>query len=314
MTSLFSNVHGHGLLALLAMTLAAQTVRGQATRATEQNGSVDCGGHAGTWLSLDQIDLVQTLDKKLAVQPASFSYSIPTGATRSYAINAALRYNLPLNERYTVGPTVEVAANTATAKKQDQIKAGVTGDFMLADPCVGRPVVPFLSAGLQGTRDHVNDVSGVIAQAQLTLQPLGRRGGLWYLSNQVFSVGELASIVLTPYAGLELQANDSASSWSRVLRGKGSYAADVKPFPHFFNERLSLTATDEFRANWIRSGTVGDHTTIWFVATADFVLFEGTSGGEPHTASVGLTYQKGANPTQSFQKQELTQFLFKIRF
>jgi hypothetical protein len=292
---------------LLFLSLFATTVSANAQLS-------DCSGHAGSWWSLDRIDLLQTFDKKVATLPAAFAYTLPDSGKRSYTINAALRYNLPLNERYTVGPTIEESANTSSAKRQDFLKAGITGDFELADPCTRPKWVPLFTSGAEFTRDKIKAIGGFLFQAQFTPVPYGRHQGLWYLANQVFRVGSAASVVLTPYLGLEYQAADSVGSRS-ALRGKGSYAANVNPWPHFFGERLTLQVTEEVRDDWLRSGITGGRSTRWFVASADFVLLDQkTSSGKARNASFGVTYQNGANPTQGFEQQALTQLLFKVQF
>jgi hypothetical protein len=294
-------------VAALALIVSAATPSSLAAQG-------NCSGHTGDWLSLDQFDLVQTLDKKLVAAPASFSYTRSAGdSTDSRAINAALRYNLPLNERYSIGPSVEYASNTLSKKKQDQVKVGITGDVFLI--CSLDRWVPYLSFGIERADDKVKKTRGWIHQAQVTLSPPATAGFLKYLSNQAFPISTVASVVLTPYVGMEYQTTDSARIDKSVLRAKGSYSANVMPFPHTLKQRLTIVATQEVRRDLSRKGIATPEQSHWLVLSADYVLLsEKSPSGEKHTAGIGLTYRKGSNPAEGFAQQEVTQFVFKIQY
>jgi hypothetical protein len=269
------------------------------------------------WLTMANVDILQSFDKKLAALPASFSYTHPVGSRNSTAINAAVRYNAPTNGRFAIGPTLEAAINSALKKPQHQIKGGVTGDVFVF-PTSSRSRhrwTPYISFGVERAHDGEKKTNGWINQIQASVVTNGSNNPLWYFSNQEFGIRDVVSIVLTPYIGIEHQTADSASVSRRAFRGKGSYSVNLKPFPSRLQERLTLAATDEIRKDWIRSGYSGDGWARWFIASADYVLLSGKSAsGEKHAASVAVTYKKGANPAEAFQRQELTEVSFKIQY
>lgn len=268
------------------------------------------------WLTMANVDILQSFDKKLAALPASFSYTRPAGSRSSTAVNAAVRYTLPTNARYAVGPTIEAAVNSALKKPQHQIKGGVTGDLYVLRTSgdSSHRWTPYVSVGVERSHDGEKKTDGWINQIQTSVVSTGTNNPLWYLSNQEFGIYDVVSIVLTPYIGIEHQTADSAKISMSAFRGKASYSANVKPLPTLLQERLTLAATNEIRRDWIRSGYSGDGWARWFIASADYILLSGQVGSEKHAASIGVTYKKGANPAEAFQRQELTEVAFKIQY
>jgi hypothetical protein len=271
---------------------------------------------AGRWLTLANVDILQSFDKKLASLPASFSYTHPAGSRSSTAVNAAARYNVVANPRFAGGPTLEAAINSALKKPQHQIKGGVTGDVYVfsLSRCSSHGWTPYVSFGIERAHDGEKKTDGWTNQVQTSLVSKVTNNPLWYLSNQEFGPHDVLSIVLTPYIGIEHQTADSATVSRSALRGKASYSVNVKPLPTLLRERLTLAATDEIRKDWIRSGYSGDGWARWFIASVDYVLLSAQVGSEKHAASIGVTYKKGANPAEAFQRQELTEVAFKIQF
>lgn len=301
------------LLASLALMFALSVATAQGTTSP---AAADSTGRR--WLSLDNVDLVQTFDKKLVTMPAAFSYTRSVGVGSSTAINAAMRYNVPANEAYAIGPTLEAAVNSALAKPQHQIKGGLTGDLMFRSNSATATWILPVTFGLERTHDGELRSDGWMHQAQMTVAPNRHKSRLWLLSNQEFGLGpdgdRIASIVLTPYVGVEYQGSDSADVKRNAWRGKASYSLNVKPFSNRLRERLTTTATAEQRKDWMRTGYEGDGWNRWFIASGDFILFSSVPPAETHTAAIGITYKKGANPADAFRRQEVTEIVFKIQY
>lgn len=266
--------------------------------------------------TLDRLQIRQSFDRKLAVAPASFSYSVPTGAKKFIALAAAARYRVPwLPDRMELGPSIEAAANTSAEKKQDHLKGGISGSLQLfsylsTPQCpTTHSWSPVVDLDLSDDRDRVKRTNGV--DDHLTVTGLFRSPSHdWWsiiIPNNVALFGPL-NAVSTPYVGYEHSfASDSATS-RHAVRGLLSLNLDVipKPLP-----ALQLLATAEYRKDWIRSASVtGDGWNRWFTAQANYALLQ----GEGHKAGVGITYQKGANPSQGFARQELTQVFFKLLY
>jgi hypothetical protein len=273
-----------------------------------------CSPNSG-W-TLDRLQVRQSFDRRLATAPASFSYSIPTGAEKFVAVAAAARYRLPfLPDRMELGPSFEAAANTSAKRKQDHIKGGISGSLQLFSyastpqcPAAHR-WSPLVDLGIAGDRDRVARTSGV--DDHVTVSALFRSPSHdWWsivIPNNVALWGPL-NVVSSPYAGYEHSAASDSVSSKDALRGLLSLNLDLIPKPI---EAVQVLVTAEYRKDWVRSASAtGDGWNKWFTAQANYALLQG--GG--HKAGIGVTYQKGANPSQGFARQELTQLFFKLLY
>ncbi|HEY4302858.1 MAG TPA: hypothetical protein VGM82_00215 [Gemmatimonadaceae bacterium] len=274
-----------------------------------------CGYSERPWS--DRLQVRQSFDRKLASAPASFSYSIAPGVPRSIAIAAAARLNLHTPDRIEFGPTIEAAINTAVSKKQDVEKAGFTAAIQAWPYLDGGPDCParhswspIFDAAVAWQRDGVNQTNGVGDHLTFTTIQRSTTHAFWsvIVPNNPANWGR-SQVTWAPYAGAEHQTDVDSARAKTALRGLLSLNFDVLPLRKL-NDVFDVLVTSEYRKDWARSNIGGDGWNRWFTVGATYQLLK----SDKHAAGIGLSYAKGANPTQGFDHQELTQIILKFQW
>lgn len=284
--------------------------------------------------------LRESFDTKLIPQPAFLQLTRPASADPIIAIGAALKYEYSPDPFMDLAPFVEIARSTETSKEQDVLKLGGQLDWRWwnigpADPLAAVPSpsdirlawTPNVLASGNYKRDGIKDTESLQVVGTLTaiFRGRGKRPEYFYLPSVRTDLG-IADFQYMPYAGFEYEVPfagpDSIGDVFRTL-----LRVQAAAYPHLnrclsrparndvelamprCQDRVQITLDYAYRRDY--ASELDDRSHPYFEARLDFYLV-GTASTD-RSASIGVSYINGEDPSKGFLKQELTRFAFKIR-
>ncbi len=270
------------------------------------------------FFSWDRLTLRRTFQSQsLQASPASLTLTAPGGQKSSYAINAAVGYNVAwggISERLECDVNVEYQRNSQIEKQQNVLLSGLAFDWMPLTvstcgwslDCIGKAEYKY---------DAVDSSKSIQLGANLT--PVFPGHGmdpafLWVPG--VYSDFGFMLFRYVPYAGLEYEGAIStvpASVPDRSLRFTSRVEVMVMPAQHLLDSAVVLNASIDYKRECL-GGTIGpvrDHRLL--KAGLEAVLFRTADGKK--SAGVGIDYTRGEDPSVGLRNQELIKLAFMIK-
>lgn len=273
------------------------------------------------YLSLERIRLRQSFQTpSTRADPAVISFSAPTGAPDTYAVNAAVGYALEPDVQATpwqLFATVEYHRSNELEKEQNTLILGLDGEVQHRDIGYGsgNGWTPITVASVDYKHDRISRTYGTQTSAHIT-PLLKRRPRQIWRPNQFSEIGPLRTRYV-PYVGFEHEyvwsADGDDATTGHLVRGVGRIHVDVTPRAKAFRNRFELTARLAVRCDAVDgidraldgSGRVHPHVTTgvtyYFVKSDD--------------GAVGLhgSYTAGEDPSLGFANQELVRVALSVR-
>ena len=270
---------------------------------------------------IDRFSLRKSYESKSdRAQPAVFTFVKPGSKESSWLLNAAVGYNLLAHSKavLVLDPYFEYHKNTLVSKPQDNWQSGLSTEWQSSD-LSEKKWSPIFIAAVKYNNDKINDNKSF--QGNIYFTPLfkgkAKKAAYFYIPNNITDFGKVFQFSYSPYIGFENEhrlhtLKDSAKG--HIYRAYFRLTAEVSLFPknEQLKDKFALNIDWQYRNNFsenVDELIKKEHT--YFTAGVNYIFFRDEEGKK--SASLGLDYTKGENPTVSFEQQSYYAVSLKLK-
>lgn len=268
---------------------------------------------------LESLSIRQSFDSKFEQgEPATLTIVFPqdTSSSNSYNVNLAIGIDLfNENELFSLDPTFELNKNTLISKEQDVVKYGFAFEWDLLD-MDDTNWTPNIFGKANYKNDEIRMTESL--EAMIYLTPLFQGTGLsptkFYIPERITDLGFL-EFNYNPYIGIEYENKYSSDSETEegITRLYFRLKANLLVLPDQTNRNLSIAYNYYFRYDTEDSNNFNSRSHPLTTVSLSYKFSE-IAGKTNSSASIGIDYINGENPSNGFEEQEYFSLVLKLKY